>query len=190
MDSPSGGLPRRISVVGLSGSGKTTVARRLARLVDAPHVELDALHWVHPDWAEPSGEEFRAAVGRALAGDAWVVEGNYRSARAVYWSRVEMLVWLDLPLWVITWRVLRRTLRRVGSSERLWGTQRETFRRGFLSYDSLWLWNVRTHRPRRRLYRDLTAELELRGGQAVRLRSQRDVDQWLKRLANQTPSHR
>ena len=190
MDSPSGRLPRRISVVGLSGSGKTTVARRLARLADAPHVELDAVHWIHPDWAEPSDEEFQAAVGRALAGDAWVVEGNYRSARAVYWPRVEMLVWLDLPLWVITWRVLRRTLRRVGSSERLWGTQRETFRRGFLSYDSLWLWNVRTHRPRRRLYRDLTAELELRGGQAVRLRSQRDVDQWLKRLANQTPSHR
>ena len=158
--------------------------------MDAPHVELDALHWVYPDWAEPPDEEFAADVENALAGNAWVVEGNYRKARAVYWSRVEMMVWLDLPLRAVTWRVLCRTLRRVRSSERLWGAQRESVRRGFLSYDSLWLWNVRTHRPRRRLYSDLTAELELRGGQAVRLRSQRDVDQWLVRLANQKRSER
>lgn len=190
MDSPSGRLPRRISVVGLSGSGKTTVARRLARLVEAPHVELDALHWIYPAWAEPPDAEFAAAVEQALAGNAWVVEGNYRRVRAVYWSRVELLVWLDLPLWVITWRVLRRTRRRVRSSERLWGAQRESVRTGFLSYDSLWLWNVRTHRPRRRLYSDLTAELELRGGQAVRLRSQRAVNQWLERLAYQKRSDR
>ena len=126
---------------------------------------------------------------RALADDAWVVEGNYRKVRAVYWSRVELLVWLDLPLRVANWRVLRRTLRRVRSSERLWGTQRESVRTGFLSYDSLWLWNIRTHRRRRRLYSDFAAELEHRGGQALRLRSQREVDQWLERLANQAPSH-
>lgn len=158
--------------------------------MDAPHVELDALHWTYPDWAEPPDAEFAAAVEQALAGNAWVVEGNYRKVRAVYWSRVELLVWLDLPLWVITWRVLRRTLRRVRSSERLWGTQRESVRTGFLSYDSLWLWNVRTHRPRRRLYWDLAAELERRGGKAVRLRSQRDVDQCLARLASQKRSGR
>ena len=183
-------LPRRISVVGLSGSGKTTVAQRLARLVDAPHVELDALHWVYPDWAKPPDAEFAAAVQRALAGDAWVVEGNYRKVRAVYWSRVEMLVWLDLPLRVANWRVLRRTLRRLRSSKPLWGTQRESFRNAVLSYDSLWLWNIRVHRQRRRLFTSLAAELEHRGGLALRLRSQRAVEEWLGELANETPSHR
>ena len=183
-------LPRRISVVGLSGSGKTTVARRLARLVDAPHVELDAVHWVHPGWVEPSEEEFHAAVGGALAGDAWVVEGNYRSARAVYWSRVEMLVWLDLPLWVTTWRALWRSLRRVGSNEPLWGTQRESFRHSVLSLESPWIWNLRVHRQRRRQFTHLAAELERRGGQAMRLRSQREVDNWLEQLKTGPPSHR
>ena len=183
------GLPRRISVVGLSGSGKTTIARHVAGLVNAPHFELDALHWVYPDWAEPPDDEFAAAVERTLAGETWVVEGNYQKVRAVYWTRVELLVWLDLPLTVVNWRVLGRTLRRVRSAERLWGRQRESFRRGFLSYDSLWLWNVRIHRQRRRLYSGLAAELEQRGGQAVRLRSQREVDEWLERLANQASSH-
>lgn len=182
-------IPRRISVVGLSGSGKTTVARQLARLGDTPHVELDALHWVYPDWAEPPDEEFHAAVGRALAGDAWVVEGNYRSARAVYWSRVEMMVWLDLPLWLACGRALWRSLRRVGSNEPLWGTQRESLRHSVLSSESPWIWNLRVHRKRRSQFTRLAAELEHRGGQAVRLRSQREVDQWLERLANQAPLH-
>jgi len=35
---------QRISVVGTSGSGKTTVARRIAEALGFPHVELDALH--------------------------------------------------------------------------------------------------------------------------------------------------
>ena len=47
---------KRISVVGSSGSGKTTVARRIAEALDAPHVELDELHW-GPDWAAASAAE-------------------------------------------------------------------------------------------------------------------------------------
>jgi adenylate kinase family enzyme len=158
--------------------------------VDAPHVELDALHWVNPGWVEPPDAEFHAAVGHTLAGDAWVVEGNYRCARAVYWSRVEIMVWLDLPLWLATWRALWRSLRRAGSNEPLWGTQRESFRHSVLSCESPWIWNLRVHRQRQSQFIRLAAELEHRGGQVVRLRSQREVDRWLERLANQAPSHR
>jgi len=35
----------RVVVVGTSCAGKTTFARRLAGIVGAAHVELDALHW-------------------------------------------------------------------------------------------------------------------------------------------------
>ena len=77
------GLPQRVWVCGLSGSGKTTAARRLARILDVPHVELDALHWRHrPDWGMPSDEEFLPEVREATAGDAWVVEGNYSRQEA------------------------------------------------------------------------------------------------------------
>ncbi|MER6939714.1 shikimate kinase [Nocardioides sp. NPDC127514] len=41
----------RVSVVGSSGSGKSTVARRLAETLGVRYVELDALHW-RPGWVE------------------------------------------------------------------------------------------------------------------------------------------
>ena len=117
----------------------------LARILDVPHVELDALHWRHqPDWGMPSDEEFLPDVQQATASDAWVVEGNYSRSRDIYWPRVQLMVWLDLPLRTATWRVFRRTLQRVRSSDRLlWGMQRETVGNALLSRDSLVLWNLR-----------------------------------------------
>ena len=35
----------RIVVVGTSGAGKTTLARRIAALLKLPHIELDAINW-------------------------------------------------------------------------------------------------------------------------------------------------
>jgi len=46
---------QRINVVGTSGSGKTTVARRAAEALGVPFVELDALHW-EPGWQEAPDE--------------------------------------------------------------------------------------------------------------------------------------
>ena len=184
--------PQRVWVCGLSGSGKTTVAARLAQILDAPHVELDALHWRHrPNWGMPSDEEFLPEVRRATAGDRWVVEGNYSRSRDIYWPRVQLMVWLDLPLRTATWRVFRRTLQRVRSNDRLlWGMQRETVGNALLSQHSLVLWNLKVHRRRRRTYTGLVLEAEARGTPVVRLRSQRAVNAWLhefKRRAGSEP---
>ena len=178
------GLPQRVWVCGLSGSGKTTVAVRLAQILDVPHVELDALHWRHhPDWGMPSDEEFLPEVRQATAGDAWVVEGNYSRSRDIFWPRVELMVWLDLPLRTACWRVFLRTLRRIRSRDQLlWGVQRETVRNALLTWDGLVLWNFRVHRRRHRTYRGLMQEARVRGSEVVRLRSQRDVDFWLAEL--------
>ena len=56
----------RVVVVGCSGSGKTTFARQLARLLGSPHIELDALHWL-PNWVPRPTNEFRALVAQAVA---------------------------------------------------------------------------------------------------------------------------
>lgn len=182
--------PHRVWVCGLSGSGKTTVAARLARVLDVPHVELDALHWRHrPDWGMPTDEEFLPEVRQATAGEAWVVEGNYSRSRDIFWPRVELMVWLDLPLRTACWRVFLRTLRRIRSNDHLlWGVQRETVRNALLTWDGLVLWNLRVHRRRHRTYSGLVLEAEERGTGVVRLRSQRELDAWLEEFEHRVRS--
>jgi adenylate kinase family enzyme len=167
-------LASKIAVVGTTCSGKTTVARRLAEQLGVPHVELDALHW-GPGWSEPTAEAFRARVEESLAVDGWVADGGYHGKLGdLVLERAELVVWLDPPLWTILRRLSARTLRRIRGREELWGGNRETWRGAFLSRDSLFLWALKTHRPRRQRYEDRLQRFDV-----VRLRSAAEAEAWL-----------
>lgn len=173
---------RRINVVGTSAAGKTTMARSIAARLGVPHVELDALHWER-GWRDAPWDVMRERVQRAVAADAWVVDGNYSAVRDLVWERAEAVVWLDFPLRTILWRYVVRTGRRVRTQEELWpGTgNRETLSMHLLQRDSLLWWILSTYRRRRREYPPLlAARPDL---VAVRLRSPRNADRWLAQLA-------
>jgi adenylate kinase family enzyme len=168
--------PRRVNVVGTSAVGKSTLAATLARLLGVPHVELDALHW-EPDWTEAPADLLRDRVRSAIAGDGWIVDGNYAAVRDLVWERVEAVVWLDLPLRTILSRYAVRTVRRVARREVLWSGNRERIETHLFSRDSLLWWILTTYRRRRREYPALLAgrpDLHV-----VRLRSARAADRWL-----------
>jgi len=169
---------QRITVVGTTGSGKTIMAREISARLGVPYVELDALFW-GANWSETPREIFRERVDLALRGNAWVVDGNYSKVRDIVWGRADTLIWLDYPLWLILWRLLWRTTRRVFTREELWSGNRERFRGGFLSRNSLFLWALQTYRSRRRDYPRLIRMPEYAHLEMVRLDTPREATVWL-----------
>jgi hypothetical protein len=115
---------RRVSLVGVPGSGKTTVGRKLAASLAVPFVELDAI-FHQPHWAELSRDDFRDRVSTVVVAPAWVVDGNYSVVRDLVWDRADTVVWLDLPRRLVMRRVILRTLRRAITREALWNGNRE-----------------------------------------------------------------
>jgi hypothetical protein len=115
--------PRRVLVGGISGAGKTTLARRIATHHDLPFTEVDSL-FHGPGWTElPT---FAADVAAVVAEERWVLDSvGYSAVRDLMWSRADTLVWLDLPRWQVMLRVLRRSVWRVLLRTELWNGNRE-----------------------------------------------------------------
>jgi shikimate kinase len=170
---------RKIAMIAsASGNGKTTLGRELARRLDVPFTELDAL--VHgPNWAETPDDELRGLVEPILASAGWVVEGAYRRKLGdLVLQNADVVVWLDLPIRIWLPRLLRRTVRRLRGRESLWNDNTETVRTAFWGRDSLVGFALRMHFDRRRRYPE-----ELAAYNVVRLRSPREVEAWLEGVA-------
>jgi adenylate kinase family enzyme len=169
---------QRIVVVGATGSGKSTLAGQLAARLGGALVDLDALNW-GPDWTPAPVPVLRERASAALAGDCWVVAGNYSKVRDIVWSRADTLIWLDYPLPLILWRLFRRTIRRVFTQEELWGGNRERFRTQFASRDSLFLWALQTHYRRRREFPADLVKPEYAHLRVLRFHRPGELDRWL-----------
>jgi adenylate kinase family enzyme len=110
----------RIAVTGPSGSGKTTLAAELARTAGLRHVEIDALHH-GPNWESCGAAVLRERVLEATEGDGWVTDATYRSMLGeLIVDRADVVVWLDLPIPLVMWRLLRRTYVRNRDKAELW----------------------------------------------------------------------
>ncbi|MFN2114271.1 MAG: adenylate kinase [Anaerolineae bacterium] len=168
----------RVSVIGSSCSGKTTMSRGLADALGLLHVEMDALYH-GPDWTPRPWPVVRALVEQVTNGDRWVVDGNYSEVRPSVWPRADTVVWLDYRLSVVLWRLLRRTSRRIALREELWNGNREDVRTFLFSRDSLLLWVLQTYHRRKRQYPELLARPEHAHLTLVHLATPRQADDWL-----------
>ena len=157
-------------MVGPCGSGKSTVAVRLARVLGVEATHLDDIHW-KPGWVESTPAEEQAALARVLAQSVWVVDGNYSALRGAWRDAVELFVWLDLPLNVTLPRLLSRCLVRAFKRVPCCNGNTESLRGTLFSKESLLLWALTTHQRRKRQLAQ-----ELAGRPHVRLRSARAVE--------------
>ena len=174
---------KRTIVVGTSGSGKTTVAGRIAAILGVAHIELDALYW-GPDWQPRDLDIFRQEVESAVSADRWVLDGNYSYVRPITWPRATHVVWLNYSFSRVMFQLTRRTIRRALTGVELFAGNRETLRKSFFSRDSIILWGLTTYHRRRRDYPILFKSPEYAHLQVTELRSPARTEQFLEALSS------
>lgn len=179
----SGRAMRRIAIVGTTGSGKSRLAEELARTLSLPTIELDALYWM-PDWQPALFELFHHRVDVATSAEGWIIAGNYGQVRDLVWGRADTLIWLDFPLPLVLWRLLRRTVWRIIRREELWNTgNRESVRTAFFSRDSILLWALKTYRRNRQRFPADIASGNYGALDVQVFRSPAELRRWLRDLA-------
>ncbi|MBR7098862.1 MAG: adenylate kinase [Clostridia bacterium] len=88
---------KRILIIGCSGAGKSTFARRLREITDLPLYHLDLL-WHKPDKTHITREEFDARLSEWLAEDEWIIDGDYGRTLEMRLKRCDTVFLLDYPL--------------------------------------------------------------------------------------------
>lgn len=146
---------QRISVVGNSGSGKSTFAKQLADILHLRHIELDSI-FHQENWTPLPDDEFVSTVTDATSEDNWVVCGNYRRVRDIIWNRADTIVVFDFPRRIVMWRVMKRTAQRFLRREILWNGNRESLRNVLSFHDpekSIISWAWTQHSDYSAMYR-------------------------------------
>ncbi|MEU4931494.1 adenylate kinase [Streptomyces yokosukanensis] len=171
----------RILVAGITGAGKSTLARRVSGVLDLPYHEMDALYFTGPEWTVNS--RFTEEVSHVAAGSRWIVDSlGYPQVRDLLWDRADTVIWLDYPRGVIMPRILHRSLRRTVTREVLFGGNRET-RAGWLSREHPVRWAWSQHAARRREIEHRARDPRFAPLDVLRFRHPDNTAAWLTSLA-------
>lgn len=109
------GAMRRVMIVGAPGSGKSTLARHLGKRTGLPVHHMDHIHHL-PDWVQRPRDERIAMAHAVEAGEAWIFEGGLSATYDNRAARADTIIWLDLPVGLRLFRVIRRLFRHYGQT--------------------------------------------------------------------------
>ncbi|MCG7629948.1 AAA family ATPase [Epibacterium sp. MM17-32] len=99
---------KRVMIIGQPGSGKSTLARKLGARTGLPVVHIDHIHWA-PGWVERPRDEKTRRCAEVHARPEWIFEGGHSATWRERLSRADTVIWLDVPLGLRFWRVIRRS---------------------------------------------------------------------------------
>jgi adenylate kinase family enzyme len=168
-----------VLIYGVTGSGKTTLARQVADLTGLPWHSVDDLTW-EPGWVTVAPEEQRHRIAAICAGEQWILDTAYGQWVDVVLPRTELIVGLDYPRWRSLSRLVRRTLMRAIDHRHICNGNTESFRQAF-SRDSIIVWHFQSFARKRDQMRSWAAEPA--GWDVVLLKSPAATRRWLVRLA-------
>lgn len=175
----------KINVIGTSGSGKTTFSRQLAAILGYPYLEMDLIYW-KPQWQEPSDDEFFAALRHKLVQPTWVLDGNYNRTAATKWKDVDTIIWIDYSFSRTLYQAITRAIKRTLSGKELWPEtgNKESFRKSFMSSDSIILWTIKTYSKNRDRYLAIMNDKRYQHINFIQIRSPSEAHQFLERYSN------
>jgi len=88
---------KKVIVIGCPGGGKSTFARQLHTMTKLPLYHLDMLYW-NKDRTTVQREVFVERLGRAIAQDEWIIDGNYSSTMEMRMEACDTVFFLDYPI--------------------------------------------------------------------------------------------
>ena len=170
---------QKILIVGTSGCGKSTLALKLEKLLNIQNFDLDDYYWL-PNW-QPNPEYLNHVMGEILERNSWIISGNYSKFQPQLLQKADTIIWLDYAFMRCMYQGLKRSLRRIFFKKPCCNGNFETFKRTFLSSNSLLVWIISTYKRRKNFYSLLFKNTNARQ-QFLRFKNPKELNKWVNQL--------
>jgi len=99
----------KITVCGVTASGKTTLANKLGKILNIPVHHLDKIFW-KDNGVFASQAEGVEKVLEILKEPRWIIDGSMPRSRTfdMRIKDADTIIFYDLPFWLILWRQTKR----------------------------------------------------------------------------------
>jgi len=171
----------KIYIVGSVGSGKTTLARKVADNLHIPHFETDNFVWNH----QPTGD-IRNEINvrnhlftNAVRQENWVIEGVHIDWTDEALLAADQIIFLDVPVNKRIWRIIRRYIRQLLKIERV------NYKPTFTIFRKMFQWNTYFEEQMKPLF---LKKFEVYESKVHYLRKNENVENWLHQLLGQEPN--
>ncbi len=98
---------KKFALIGLPGSGKSTFASKLGRVLNIPVHHLDK-HMFEPDGKKKDKQEFIEVQKSILSQEAWVVEGCSFSTFEMRFAKADILIYFHFSRFICFLRLFKR----------------------------------------------------------------------------------
>lgn len=161
----------RISIIGGSGTGKTTLSNILAKKYDLPLTHIDGIHHLK-NWQIRDKSERDKIILDIVKKEKWIIDGTYHDTLKQRLENADLIIWLDYSSIAMLKGVIKRYIKNPGKEkEEIPGCKEQlTFK--FLKY-------VMGYKKNKRHY--ITDSLEtINKDKVIIFKKQKELNKWLK----------
>lgn len=166
----------RIIVVGSCGCGKTYTGKKISKNFGIPFTDLDDLYWL-PNWIVQDRDKFISGIKETASKPSWVIAGSQFSLRELTWPKADYVIWIDLPLPLLLYRVIKRSIKNIITKQPFCNGNYETLGRLFGKY-SIVTWTIKRYFSKKQRYGPIFTQ----GGKYIHLKSKKELNNFLKKL--------
>lgn len=98
---------KKIFIIGISGTGKSTLARKLSAKLNIPTFHLDTFIWKE-NWVEASQSKVEKNIKNVINKEIWIIEGFISPCATLKLEAADTIMYLDYAGWRAALGGLRR----------------------------------------------------------------------------------
>ena len=161
----------KISIIGGSGTGKTTLSNALSKKYNIPATHIDGIHHLK-DWQVRDKSERDKIILDIVKKEKWIIDGTYHDTLKKRLESADLIIWLDYSSLAQVKGVIKRFIKNPGKEKKEIPGCKERLTFKFIKY-------VMSYNKKKRHF-IIDALNGINADKVITFKKQKDLNKWLK----------